>query len=102
MPRNAHSSPSARQIQPIGLWERLEAMRAPTTGKAKTGTDTNMSIGVTLASKSPGSRAERASTHSVMLATNMASERPASDQASRAEARVLILPAPRPIPWRGE
>src|SRR4028118_780266 len=30
-------SPAARQTQPIGLWGRLEAIRAPTRGKARKG-----------------------------------------------------------------
>jgi hypothetical protein len=29
--------PAARQIQPMGFWERLEAIRAPTSGKARKG-----------------------------------------------------------------
>jgi hypothetical protein len=35
---------------------------------------------------------ERARTYSAILATDMATERPASDQASQAAARVLIPP----------
>src|SRR5215210_9401054 len=95
MPRNVHNRPSARQIQPMGFRGRPEAISAPTTGKAKTGTEVNMSMTVTLSPKVLGSRAERARKNSAMLAKNMAPQRPASDQASQGTARPLTLPTPR-------
>src|SRR5918997_4922001 len=85
--------PAARHIQPIGFPGRLEAIRAPTIGKARKGTKINRSSRVLLV---PGaSCAKRARTCSGMLAKNMATQRAASDQASQAEARVLTLVAPR-------
>src|SRR5215211_1456791 len=96
MRRNIHNKPSTRQIQPMGLWGRLEAIRAPTKGEAKKGTKSNRPPMLRLAPQLLGTGAERASTHSATLATNMAMERPASDHASHAEAtRVLNLPVPR-------
>src|SRR5215218_6633643 len=96
MPRNIHNKPSVRQIQPMGLWGRLEAIRAPTRGKAKKGTKSNRPPMLRLAPQLLGTGAERASTHSATLATNMATERPASDHASQEAARVLIPPILRP------
>jgi hypothetical protein len=92
MERSIHKKPSARQIQPIGLWGRLEAIKAPTKGKAKTGTEVNASITVRLATKPLGRCAERMRMYSATLATNMATERPASDHANQAAEWRLILP----------
>src|SRR5215211_7092525 len=89
MPRNVHNRPSARQSQPMGFRGRPEAISAPTTGKAKTGTEVNMSMKVTLSPKVLGSRSERA------RAKNMTIERAASDQASHAAEWVLIPLTPR-------
>src|SRR5829696_569565 len=80
----------------MGLWGRLEAIRAPTIGKAKKGTMSNRPPTVRLAPQLLGTCADRARTYSGMLAKNIASERPASDQASTAAARVLTSPTPRP------
>jgi hypothetical protein len=52
-------------------------------GKAKTGTEVNMSMRVTLVLKPLGSCAERARIHSATLTKNMDTERAASDHASR-------------------
>jgi hypothetical protein len=93
---NIHTKPTARQIQPMGFSGRLEATRAPTKGKAKKGTKTNRPLTVRLAPQLLGAGAARARTYSATLATNMATERAASDQASQAAARGLILPTPRP------
>src|SRR5215210_2511112 len=85
--------PTARQIQPTGFLGCLEVIRAPTMGKARKETKINSSLRV-----SPvlvGSCDEWARTCSTTLARNMATQRLASDQASHAEARVLILPTPR-------
>jgi hypothetical protein len=67
----------------MGLWGRLKAIRAPTTGKAKTGTEINASMTVRPALKLLGTGTKRMRTYSAMLITNMATERPASDQASK-------------------
>src|SRR5215217_1400888 len=95
MPRNVHNRPSARQIQPMGFRGRPEAISAPTTGKAKTGTEVNMSMTVMLSPKVLGSRTERARTKNATLAKNMSIESAASDQASHAAERVLIPLTPR-------
>jgi hypothetical protein len=91
--------PAARQIQPIGFWGRLEAIRAPTKGKARKGKK------ITRPPMSPpvphvlGDRVAGAPYKDMMvsatLAKNMAIDRPASDQASQAAARRLIPPTPR-------
>src|SRR5918992_4030370 len=95
-----HKKPAVRQIQPIGFWGRLEAIRAPTRGKARKGKK------ITRPPMSPpvphvlGGRVAGAAYKDMMvsatLAKNMATERPASDQASQAAARRLIPPTPRP------
>jgi hypothetical protein len=75
--------PAAKQIQPMGLEGRLEAIGAPIKGKAKKGTKSDRSP-----RELPGiSREERARTHRVTLAKNMATERQASAQASQEAAR---------------
>src|SRR5215207_7089969 len=86
--------PMARQIQPTGFLGCLEAIRAPTMGKARKVTKINSSLRAPLVVGA--SCDERARTNSTTLARNMATERPASDQASHGEARLLILPTPRP------
>src|SRR5918997_4834164 len=95
MERNIHKNPSARQIQPMGLWGRLEAIRAPTRGKAKTGTEVNASMTVRPALKLLGTGVERTRTYSALLITNMATERPARDHASQEVARAPLLPFSR-------
>src|SRR5829696_10366095 len=95
-----HKKPAVRQIQPIGFWGRLEAIRAPTRGKARKGKK------ITRPPMSPpvphvlGSRVAGAPYKDMMisatLAKNMATERPASDHANHEAARVLIPPTPRP------
>src|SRR5215211_1080390 len=93
---NVHTKPSARQIQPMGFMGRLEAIRAPTRGKARKGTKNNSSPRASLVTLLLGtSCAEWARTFSAPLATNMARERPASDHASQKAARALILLVPR-------
>src|SRR5215207_2240588 len=65
--------PTARQIQPTGFLGCLEAIRAPTMGKARKETKINSSLRV-----SPvlvGSCDEWARTCSTMLARNMATQR---------------------------
>src|SRR5215210_2856928 len=87
--------PATRQIQPIGFSGRLEAIRAPTIVKARKGARINR---LPMAPPEPQSLegcATGAVTYkdkmvSMAPATNMAPERPASDQASQETARVLI------------
>src|SRR5919107_4011872 len=91
-------SPAARQIQPIGFWGRLEAIRAPTKGKARKGkkiTSPPMSPPVphVLGDRDAGTPYKDMMV-SATLAKNMATERLASNQASQA-ARWLIPPTPR-------
>jgi hypothetical protein len=78
----------------MGLCGRLEAIRAPTVGKAKKAKKTNMPPTAGLVPNLLGSCAERARTYSATLAKNMATQRPASDHASHAAARALIRPTP--------
>jgi hypothetical protein len=88
--------PTARHIQPTRLRGRLEAIRAPTKGKARKG---NRKINTMLRPAVPqleGGCTDRVRKNKTTVATNMATERPASDQASEEAARVLISPFPRP------
>src|SRR5215217_5004151 len=85
--------PMTRQIQPTGFLGCLEAIRAPTIGKARKETKINSSLRV-----SPvlvGSCDEWARTCSTTLARNMATQSPASAQASQEAARDLIPSTPR-------
>src|SRR5919199_6039952 len=92
--------PATKQIQPIGFAGRLEAIRAPTIVKARKGARIKR---LPMAPPEPQSLegcAAGAVTYkdkmvSMAPATNIAPERPASDQASQEEARVLIPPVPR-------
>src|SRR5215213_5771763 len=90
---SVQNRPMTRQIQPTGFLGCLEAIRAPTMGKARKETKINSSPRV-----SPvlvGSCDERVRTCSTTLARNMATQRPASDQASQEAARDLIPSTPR-------
>src|SRR4028118_1183019 len=99
-----HKKPTVRQIQPIGLWGRLEAIRAPTRGKARKGKK------ITRPPMSPpvphvlGDGVAGAPYKDMMvsatLAKNMATESAASDQASQEAERGLILMRPRLAPLR--
>src|SRR5829696_6250431 len=92
--------PATKQIQPMGFSGRLEAIRAPTIVKARKGARINR---LPMAPPEPQSLegcAAGAVTYkekmvSMAPATNMAPERPASDQASQEEARVFALPSSR-------
>src|SRR5215207_5184003 len=86
--------PAARQIQPIGFPGRLEAIRAPTMGKARKG---SKKIKTSLSPPVPqvlGSCTDRVATYSATDVAHRRSERPASDQASQEEIRPLIGLAP--------
>src|SRR5215210_8400398 len=78
----------------MGFCGRLEATRAPTMGKARKSKKLTVSPTVPTVNQSPEACADRGRASSTPVATNMATERPASDHASHAAARALILPAP--------
>src|SRR5215208_605490 len=73
----------------MGFRGRLEAIRAPTSGKIRKSTPPKRLPKVRVTSQLLGTRAERMSTYSGTLATNIATERPASDQASKKATRAL-------------
>src|SRR5215211_3349469 len=82
-----HKRPTVRQIQPIGFRGRLEAVRAPTSGNARKVKKSNRSTAVL---QTPAtSRAGRGRIDSTMVATAMARQSPASDQANHAVRRGL-------------
>src|SRR5215211_3084022 len=89
--------PAARQIQPIGFSGRLEAIRAPTRGKARKGKKITSPLrGPAVPQSLEGGVATptyKDDTVSAAPAKNMATERAASDHASQT-ARVLTLPTP--------
>src|SRR5215216_7487365 len=89
-------SPTAKQIQPMGLWGRLEAIRAPTKGKARKGSmKTNTMLKPPVPQVIGGCTDRGRMMYNATFATNMTSARVASDQASQVAARVLIPPTPR-------
>src|SRR5215211_2965730 len=94
-----HKSPSARQIQPIGFRGRLEATKAPTMGKARKSTKVTASPMMPTMVELSGNRADPARKSSTPTATNMATQRPANDHASKEAARVLIPPLIRSWPF---
>ena len=86
--------PTVRQIQPMGFFGRLEAIRAPTRGKARKG---NTKMSTPLSPPVPqllGGCTDLVATYTTMLAAHRRSERPASDHASQEGARWLIPPTP--------
>jgi hypothetical protein len=83
--------PEARQIHPIGLLGRLEAIRAPTMGKARKGMEINRVLMRPLVPQVLGGCADRARMDKAMVAANRASQRAASDQASQEAVRLLKL-----------
>jgi len=85
--------PAARQIQPMGLSGRLEAIRVPTKGITRKGNrKTNTMLGPPVP-QLDGGCTDRVRKYNTTVATNMDTERAPSDQASQ-EAR-RILPSPR-------
>src|SRR5215208_7186596 len=90
-----HKKPSARQSQPIGFSGRLEAIRAPTSGKTKKSPEASRPPVVRSASQLLGTCAERASTSSGTLATNKATDKPHNDHASQEATRALNSPVLR-------
>jgi hypothetical protein len=87
--------PAARQIQPIGFSGRLEAIRAPTRGKARKGKKINRPLrGPAVPQSLEGCAAVplyKDETVSTAPAKNMATESAASDHASHEAPRALIL-----------
>src|ERR687894_921881 len=83
--------PMDRQIQPIGFLGRLDAIRAPTTGKARKG---SREINSPLSPPVPqelGTSTDLAGMYNAIVAANKANERPARDQASQEAVRLLTL-----------
>src|SRR5918997_2266963 len=86
--------PTAKQIQPMGFSGRLEAIRAPTKGKARKGrTRTSTALSPPVPQLVGGCK-DRVATYNTMLAAHRSSERAASDHANQAAVRWLISPAP--------
>jgi len=93
---NIQNRPAAKQIQPIEFSGRLEAIRAPTRGKARKGKKSTRSpSALAVAAPLEGSVAGAAYKDNVVSAPppmNMATARQASDQANQEAARELIGP----------
>src|SRR5215213_5571270 len=101
MPMSVHNKPTARQIQPMALSGRLEAIRAPTNGKTRKSPPPKRAP--TVLQELEGCRAgvpDKNKRVNATPATNMVRERPASDQASQEEARELIPRLLDPAPFR--
>ncbi len=81
--------PEARQIHPIGLLGRLEAMRVPTMGKARKGMVSNRVLTRPLVPQVLGGCADRVRMDKAICAANRASQRAPSDQASQEAVRLL-------------
>src|SRR5918992_4046574 len=87
--------PAARHIQPMGFLGCLEAIRAPTKGKARKGNrKTKMMLTTPPVPQALGSCAGRVAMDRPMVATHEMSESVASDQASHAAVRGGPPPAP--------
>src|SRR5215210_9119080 len=78
----------------MGFCGRLEAIRAPTMGKARKNKEITASLTEPTVNQSPENRADRTRASSTSVATNMATESAASDHASHAAARALVPPEP--------
>jgi hypothetical protein len=83
--------PEARQIHPIGLLGRLEAIRAPTMGKARKGMEVNRLVTRPLVPQVVGACADRVRMDKAIFAANRASQRAPSDQASQEAVRLLTF-----------
>src|SRR5215203_7515655 len=90
-----HKKPSARHSQPMGFSGRLEAIRAPTSGKTKKSPEASKPPVVRSACQVLGTCADRPSTSSGTLATNMATDSPHNDHASQETTRALNSPVLR-------
>ena len=83
--------PEARQIHPIGLLGRLEAMSVPTVGKARKGVESNRVLTRPLVPQLPGGCSDRVRMDIAICAANRASQRAPSDQANQVAVRLLTL-----------
>jgi hypothetical protein len=92
---NIQKMPAAKHIQPMGFLGRLEAIRAPTTGKARNGSRKMSTTPRPPVPQLGGGCTDRVRKYNTTFATNMATERPASNHASQAAVRLLIPPTPR-------
>src|SRR5918997_6258749 len=89
--------PAARHIQPMGFLGCLEAIRAPTKGKARKGNrKTKMMLTIPPVPQALGSCAGRVAMYKPMVATHETSESVASDHASQEAVRRFIPPTSRP------
>src|SRR5215210_641447 len=96
-----HKSPTAKQIQPMAFVGRLEAIKAPTKGKARKGSMKTNTILKPPVPQVIGGCADRGRmTYNVTFATNMISGRVASNQASHEAVRRLIQRLPDPVRLR--
>jgi hypothetical protein len=93
--------PATMQIQPIGFSGRLDAIRAPTRGKARKGEKISRLLRGPAVPQSLGGcvagPAYKDRTVSAKLIKNMATERAASDRASQEAVRLLIPLPPWPV-----
>src|SRR5215203_5519623 len=88
--------PTARQIQPMGLSGRLEAIRAPTKGKARKGSEKMSTALRPPVPQELGGCTDRVTKSLPSCCTNITSESAPSDHASQVAVRRLISPTPRP------
>src|ERR671910_2553288 len=91
--------PAARQIQPMALPGRLEAMRAPTIGKGRKGIMAHNGVLMPSVPQLLGGRTGRVAICRATAARNKATQSAARDQASHEVARVLIPLAPCSGAW---
>src|SRR5215210_2967376 len=78
----------------MGFCGRLEAIRAPTMGKARKNKEITASLTLPTVNQSPEDRADRTRASSTAVATNMATEIAASAHASHVAVRALNQPTP--------
>src|SRR5215203_2429462 len=90
--------PTARQIQPMGLSGRLEAIRAPTKGKARKGSKKMSTALRPPVPQELGGCTDRVTKNNMTAATNITTESAPSDHASQVEGLRLISPTP-PRPY---
>src|SRR3712207_5333108 len=87
--------PAARHIQPMGFLGCLEAIRAPTKGKARKGNrKTKMMLTTPPVPQELGGCAGRVAMYRPMVATHEMSESVASDHASLEAVRRFTPPIP--------
>src|SRR5215212_3627033 len=96
---NIQNRPATRQIQPIGFSGRLDAIRAPTRGKARKGEKITSSLKGPEVPQSLGGCVAGPACKDEMVSAkpikNMATERAASVHASQEAERMLIPPTSR-------